>query len=440
MMFKRVLTILLCFVILLSLIACGNEVNNQNETVDNNISANKNNNNSTNTTPLTDNVWEGLVAAESLFDGNTKELIKSLQGSFKHIENGGGDITFIANDNWYLPSMGEFNKVLELPKSANDFRYINSAVFGKSILCFENNTCYMIGDDGEYLCNDIVFNFQTDLFMHDSSSSVLSPTILSKNNNWYNVNLWRVEENSDGSYKQNSDGTYAFRLYDKKPLRSILTDSYDGIDIAGDVSEIFALNTDDGYVVAIITINGDLYYASHVMSGDVVEDEKTNKTVIVNYDLITTTKAPILTNVTKAFSHNLMLSQPIYIKGDDDMALYSAARGENIMDTSDDTVVKFIVPEGHNAYEVTKVFNAYKNVIFVFDNGDVYITDPISDDMFGLNVKSEITMTKCEVLSNVMKSGEVNQMCSANAMTFGQRIYILKKDGTLWAYNMSDYN
>ena len=169
-----------------------------------------------------------------------------------------------------------------------------------------------------------------------------------------------------------------------------------------------------GYRVYIITDSGELYCAD---SGSVIQGQMTMET-----------SSPIASNVENVLSpsdvgNNLTL--PVYSKIGDTSALYSEVPGADLIYTSDNLEISFVLPDGHTAAEVKDIIQVSDKLVFIFNNGDTYYTDDIQDEE-----QTSYEMNKLDDISSLNSEGSILDMAGATAMD--DNIYILMKDGKLY--------
>lgn len=174
-----------------------------------------------------------------------------------------------------------------------------------------------------------------------------------------------------------------------------------------------------GYRVYIITDNGELYCAD---SGSVIQGQMAMET-----------SNPIASNVENVLSpsdvgNNLTL--PVYSKIGDTSALYSEVPGADLIDTSDNLEISFVLPDGHTAAEVKDIIQVSDKLVFIFNNGDTYYTDDIQDEE-----QTSYEMNKLDDISSLNSEGSILDMAGATAMD--DNIYILMKDGKLYYKELS---
>jgi hypothetical protein len=144
-----------------------------------------------------------------------------------------------------------------------------------------------------------------------------------------------------------------------------------------------------------------------------------------------TTSKPVATNADSIFSAPISkLSAPIYSKINNVSSVYSEVAGESLIDASDNLEVSFPIPDGHVPSEIEKCFSCGYRVVFVFNNGDIYITEKIEYEG-----KTVYEMTKLDGLSKIYTSEDVKEIVSSDSL-FDNYIYLLMGDGYLYAYEV----
>ena len=145
------------------------------------------------------------------------------------------------------------------------------------------------------------------------------------------------------------------------------------------------------------------------------------------------TSSPIASSVENVLAPSDVgnkLTAPIYSKTGDTSALYSSAPGADIIDTSDNFEISFVLPDGHTPDEVKDIIQVSDKLVFIFDNGDTYYTGDIQDEE-----KTSYEMTKLDEISSLNSEGSVLDM--AGATTMDDNIYLLLKDGKLYYKELS---
>lgn len=212
------------------------------------------------------------------------------------------------------------------------------------------------------------------------------------------------------------DGSGEIEFYGQDPVEGYETADYNPLNAA----KVIPLKSNMyGYCVYVITDNGDLYWA--------------DTESVAQGQMPMMTSSPIASSVENVLAPSDVgnkLTAPIYSKTGDTSALYSSAPGADIIDTSDNFEISFVLPDGHTPDEVKDIIQVSDKLVFIFDNGDTYYTDDIQDEE-----KTSYEMTKLDDISSLNSEGSVLDM--AGATTMDDNIYLLLKDGKLYYKELS---
>ena len=408
---KRNIIILIC-VILIIVIACiigGKLIGNKNENSNSNSMGSSNNdvndNSDNSTKDNSNNVIESdeyesseILLVENLYDedNETYRAIKEIQGKISAIGDTGDFPVLLEEKTLYLNSYGTLKSVIEFSETPDEILFFDNMNIGENVFFYKDGkiSCYDL--DSEARFENIDFDTKTDFIPEIKSSASLY--IISKTSEGYTIKYYGKENSSK-----------PLELYSEKSLEEIITKDGEKIDM----KELVVIkNNIYGYSIYCITNDNDVYQVDEIEK-DSIE---------------MATKAPIITNVDKIYqipNVGTNLTLPIYSKIGDETAVYSGAPGASLMDTSDNFEISFTMPDGHKASEIKDIFQVSGSLIFVFENGDTYITDEIEEED-----KNIYEMTKLEAISELNSEGKIVDM--AGSEIFNDNIYILMDNGKLY--------
>ena len=333
-----------------------------------------------------------------LYDENEMDFINSIQGNITNIDNGGTFPVLIANNKFYSEDYGTLKERFALPELPDSMIYFNNSSIGENLFYFKDGKLSLYPSD-EYgiRFTNIPFQEETDFVAEIGMSSYF--TIVRQENGGYIIDYYESENGSD-----------EFVLRSQNPVSIVETS--DIVELS--VQKIIPLHSNlNGYDVYILTDNNDVYVLDSVNS---------------NGSMTTMSSTPILSNVDRIVAPSdvaTYLTVPIYSKIGDNANLYSSAPGPDLIETSDNFEISFILPDGHTPEEVTDVFRVSDMLIFVFSNGDTYFTDDIEKEE-----RSSYEMTKLDDVSQLKANGTILDM--AGATTFDDNLYMLMSDGKLY--------
>lgn len=341
---------------------------------------------------------EEIKLINGLYDEEDVELIDSIQGHITNIDNGGTFPVLIADNKVYSEDYGTLKERFSLPAAPDSLVYFDDISIGENLLYFKDGklSLYPANEYGIRF-TDIDFDEKTDFVGEIGMSSFYQ--IVRRENDGYIID-----------YYEDDDGSGAFALESQKPLETVETSDMEELS----VKEIIPLRSNSsGYCVYILTDSSDVYQLDSVNS---------------NGSMTMLSSDPLVSNVDRIVAPadvTTYLTVPIYSKAGDSASLYSGAPGAELVDTSDNFEITFVLPDGHTPEEVADVFRVSDKLVFVFANGDTYFTDDIEKEE-----RTSYEMTKLEDVSQLKASGTILDM--AGATTFDDNLYMLMSDGKLY--------
>lgn len=326
-------------------------------------------------------------------------FLDEVQGHITHIDNGGTSPIIVANNKLYFAEYGFYMEKASFPSTPDSILFFDNMTIGENVYYFKDDkiSLYSADGDGGVFFDNIEFNKDTDFVIELGLSSYFF--MMTKKDNSYNI-----------KYYERDERTNQIELYSEKVLRRVETPDYNEIEF-----EDFIVITSNryGYCLYVITDDNDVYWVDEVNS---------------NGTITTSTKTPYITNVDKIFAsadvgNNLPL--PIYSKIGDSTNLYSGSPGNDIFDTSDNLEISFQIPDNHTTKEIKDIFQISDYLVFVFNNGDVYITDEIEKED-----KDNYEMKKLDDITKLNNEGKVIDMAGSSVMD--NNLYLLMDDGKLY--------
>ena len=346
-----------------------------------------------------------IFPVENLYapDKENYKIIKEFQGSISAIEQGLGIPVFLVKNKVYREEFGNIVEILELNEEPDDIFYFNSLELGESLFSYFDGKITRYSRV-EISFENIEFNEETD-FIPEMGGSSYFFLISKQSDNTYLNQYYEASKGKD------------MALYSEQIVEEFRTSK----SVAIDVKAILALrNRYHGYSVYCLTANNELYEVGNVSRR--VFEMNTSK--------------PMLTDVKTVYAPAglaMELTSPVYSKiGGSDTVVYSTVMGEKITTRDDEVEVSFILPDGHNAEEIETIFDVKDKLVYVFHNGDTYITDEISS-----TDEKAYELRKLENISNLMKDGKVVEITgTTTSILVGENIYILMNDGVLYYYEV----
>ena len=347
---------------------------------------------------------EDIKLINGLYDEEDLELINSIQGNITHIDNGGTFPVLVANDKVYTEDYGTLKEFVSLNAAPDSILYFDNVEIGQNIFCFKDGkiSLYPFNEYGISFA-DIDFNEENDFVSEIGLSSFYKIA-------HYDGKNYIIDDYED------MDGSGEIEFYGQDPVEGYETADYNPLNAA----KVIPLKSNMyGYCVYVITDNGDLYWA--------------DTESVAQGQMPMMTSSPIASGVENVLAPSDVgnkLTAPIYSKTGDTSALYSSAPGADIIDTSDNFEISFVLPDGHTTDEVKDIMQVSDKLVFIFDNGDTYYTGDIQDEE-----KTSYEMTKLDEISSLNSEGSVLDM--AGAATMDDNIYLLLKDGKLYYKELS---
>lgn len=347
---------------------------------------------------------EDIKLINGLYDEEALELINSIQGNITHIDNGGTFPVLVANDKVYTEDYGTLKEFVSLNAAPDSILYFDNVEIGQNIFCFKDGkiSLYPFNEYGISFA-DIDFDAENDFVAEIGLSSFYKIA-------HYDGKSYIIDDYED------MDGSGEIEFYGQDPVGGYETADYNPLNAA----KVIPLKSNMyGYCVYVITDNGDLYWA--------------DTESVAQGQMPMMTSSPIASSVENVLAPSDVgnkLTAPIYSKTGDTSALYSSAPGADIIDTSDNFEISFVLPDGHTPDEVKDIIQVSDKLVFIFDNGDTYYTDDIQDEE-----KTSYEMTKLDDISSLNSEGSVLDM--AGATTMDDNIYLLLKDGKLYYKELS---
>lgn len=344
---------------------------------------------------------ENIIRAEELYEEDEEEyaLIESLQGKIKYIEQNNAYLTFIAENKVYITKYGGITPKIELSGDPEQVQYFNNVEIGENVYCYTDNKISLYNDNGELRFKDVEFNPETDCVYADMGDNLF---VMSKQSDGYRIKYYEITDEKEAEIKE----------------ENMLTEyeTVKGDDITDQVKEIQIVPSNKyGFEAYCITNNNELYWAN-----DIHEDSlemSTSKSMAKDVDTIYA-QSYVTTYTTT----------PVYSKVDDEKAVYSVAPGASIVSAEDNIEIAFPMPDNHVPSEIKDIFNSYGALVFVFDNGDTYITEDIEK-----TGTTEYKMTKLEEVSEMNADGKIVDMTGGGS-ALEKYVYLLTDTNELYAY------
>lgn len=418
---KKLLLPILCLTMMFSCVACGGDnspANDENKTDATTDSVSNNNSHETENTEFDEKQTDfndeneeqlayNIIRAEGLYeeDEENHRLIEELQGKIQFIGQNATLPAIFAENKLYMKKYGILSVGMELNGEAEWIRYFDSMDIGPTILYYADGkiTCYGKADDGTKIrFEDIDFNPETDCFPEVEVGFGSHLFVMSKQDNGY---VMKYYENSDGN-------GLAFHSAE------MLTDfsASDLEDITDQIKDILIIpSIEYGYELFCRTNDNSVYKVDGANSDG----------------LEMTTSKPILMNVENIYASSYVTAYttvPIYSKVGDETGVYSAAPGEDLSDGEDNLEIAFPMPDGHKPAEIKDIFDCNGSLVFVFDNGDTYLTDEIEK-----TERVTYEMTKLEEISKLNSEGKIINMVGGTSIR-EDYIYILMDTNELYCY------
>lgn len=413
---KKLFISLLCLVMASSMTACANsgtsnENSNENSstasseessTPDSSVDASDTESSETvSDSSESTSLSENIIRAEELYEEDEEEhtLIEGLQGKIKYIEQDSAYLTFLAENKIYISQYGGITPKIELPDEAEWVQYFDNMDIGANVYYYADNKLSLYDDNGELRFKNVEFNPETDCAYVDIGDSFF---IMSKQSNGYLIKYYEITDEKEAEIK----GENTLTEYE----------AVNGDDITDQIKEVQVVKSNKyGFEAYCITNNNELYWAN-----DIHDDS-----------LEMSTSKPIAENVDTVYAQSYITTYattPIYSKVDDDKAVYSVVPGASIVSSDDNVEVAFTMPDSHVPSEIKDIFDSYGALVFVFDNGDTYITEDVEK-----TGTTEYTMTKLEEVSEMNADGKIVDMTGGGSI-MEKYVYMLTDTNELYVY------
>ena len=402
---KRVLCVLLCVVLCLSMVACGSkteEVVSEDETywVDDTISG---------------LVSDDLSPSESVGESDDFGLVRwdeelmwgdilhpelsDYMGSVSGIYSNVNDLQFKVGADIYGFNYGELEKQYTLSEAGSVVYTVSNAYFSQLIFevseggivnCFDSN--------GDCLFKGLKLKEVERIL--DCGSSYVYVVAGEKGN--YTVKLYCIQEDK------------SVVLEDELPVVGYSVGDY--VDMEESVKEEYWFRSDvSPWELYVVTENGHLY-----MFNDVDIGYREYKFCIGKNFSNVSDVDEVFGSVTSGVEHYA----PVYSKVGDDASLYTLISGESLWDTEDDVEVKIAIPNGYSTANVRKVIGCVDSIVIMFDDYSVYVVNDI-DGRSG-----EYT---AEIISGLTELNEDGKLLDIEGMWYAiDRIYVLLVDGVVY--------
>lgn len=350
--------------------------------------------------PITSGQYENseIFLAENSYNETDKNYntLKEIQGKISSIHMASTFPVILSENNFYIQSHGILSKKLSFDQTPNNLQYFDSRTYGHTVFEFYNGKVNCFDVDSGTLFKNIEFNPDTDYISEVDLS--LSFFILSKQENGYIIKHYYKEDDT-------------CKLIEETTLENFKNSNLENIS----VKEIVSLPSPRyGYVIYCITNQNEAY---------IVKDADSST-------LKMETSTPLITNVNKILmpsNPSTDVSLPIYSKIGDELKVYSGTMGKSLTDFSDDFEISFIMPDSHRASEIKEILNCSNSLVFVFNNGDTYITDEIDRKKEN---HTTYEMRKLETISKLNSEGKILDMEGCTG--FFDKIYLLMNDKKLY--------
>ena len=344
---------------------------------------------------------ENIIRLEELYEDDDERhtLIEGLQGKIKYIEQDGTSLVFLADNKLYVSKYSTLSSQIELPDNPQWIQYFDNLNIGGNLYYYADNKISLYNNYGDFRFKDIDFNIETDCAYTSLGNALF---VLSEQSDGYMIKHYEVDdEHTVTSYEENMLTEYK---------------NSNGEDITDQIKEVKVIpSNEDGFALYCITKNNELYCVSSIHTTS----------------LVMTTAEPVITNIDELYVSSYMatyMATPIYSKVGDETTVYSMAPGASLSESEDNLEISFLMPDGHVPSEIKEVSESYGMLIFVFSNGDTYITNEIEDDK-----QTEYQMTRLDEISELNADGKVIDMVGGGSV-LEKYIYLLTDTNELYAY------
>lgn len=389
------ISIMLCVVLSLTLVSCKVEAPNGNYSTEstNSVVATPDS-----TTEIIKDEFEteNIHLAEGVFKDNENnfKLINSSQGSITFLDNGNTFPAFVSNNKLYINSYGKLTSYFELEDNPDEILFFNNNNYGYNLFTFKDNKISHLSESSGSTFKNIKFNPEED-FIFDVKIDD-SFNVVSRDDTGLIIN----------NYKKNSNNTYEF-------TESYSAEFYDVKENSIDIVKTQVVKSSTyGYMLYCYTKDNEIYTASSISQGKI----------------LMTSSTPVATDVNKIIACSdiaTRLSCPIYHKIDDEKQLHAKVYGKSLSKTDDDLDISFVIPDEHKIEEIVNVFSCSDSIVFIFNNGDVYITSELDE------FKTETY--KMKKLEEVSKLNAENKIVSlSGCRIIDDNIYFLLENGKIY--------
>lgn len=355
------------------------------------------------TAPNEEQSDSNIIRAEELYDEDDENyaMMESLQGKIKYLDQSATSIVIYAEDKVYAKKYSTIETIAELGEEPEWAQYFNNVEIGENVLYFADGKINCYNNNGVRFAN-IDFNMETDAIAEIWMNSSLN--VMSKQDNGYMLKYYEKNDNDEWILQS----------------EEIMTEFKNnrGDDISAQIKDILVIpGNNSGYEVYCRTNDDELYCVDSVRASSFTS---------------MTTAEPIATNVENIYAiviNTTYTTVPVHSKSGDDNAVYAAAPGNSKASLDDNFEISFTMPDGHKPSEIKNIFECGSSIVFVFDNGDTYITDEIEE-----TERVTYEMTKLEEISELISAGKVIDMVGGSSLE--NMIYLLMDTNELYYYEV----
>lgn len=342
-----------------------------------------------------------IIRAEELYedDDENRALMESLQGKIQFLDQSDVSVMMYAENKVYTNKYSDIITVAELGEQPEWIQYFENVNVTERVLYYANGKINCYKNSGVDFA-DIDFDPETDFIAGMGMGSLY---VASRQDNGYVMKGY--EENNDEWVLQSENLITRF-------------ENNMGDDISAEIKDILVvLGNVNGYEVYCRTNDNALYRVDRAR-----ED-----------GFYMTTSDPIAANVESIYgvASSTTNTVPIHSKAGDENAVYAASHGRSMASNDDDFEITFMMPDGHKPDEIKDIFEANSSIVFVFENGDTYITDEIEEIE-----RDTYEMKKLEEISALNSEGKIIDMSGDASSLFSKNIYILMDTNELYYYEL----